>query len=335
MHSGNVRLPRPPRPQGAVPQALDHAHQRGGPPARHVLLPIHQRPEGSPASSSTARSWPTWPCTTPPRSPRSSSRRRPPPPRPEVAPARRHPVLTSAKNPKVASAVRLRKRAFREETRRFLLEGAQAVGEALDAGRLEMLFTTDDADPLAVRAQAGRGRDASRRRRRRPPPHLHRHPTGGRRGRGVPRCRAREPPRRRASTEGDGCVALLHEVRDPGNAGTVLRSADAAGAGGVVFSETSVDVYNPKTVRASAGSVFHLPVVRGAATLETIEPRQGARRPRARDGRRGRRPTCIDTDLSGPVIFVFGNEAQGLPDDVVAVGRRRASACPSPAGRNR
>ena len=66
----------------------------------------------------------------------------------------------------------------------------------------------------------------------------------------------------------DGCVAILHEVRDPGNAGTVLRSADAAGAGGVVFTSSSVDAYNPKTVRSSAGSIFHLPIVRGEATAD-------------------------------------------------------------------
>src|SRR2546428_7945239 len=68
----------------------------------------------------------------------------------------------------------------------------------------------------------------------------------------------------------EGCVAVLHEVRDPGNAGTLLRSADAAGASGVVFTQTSVDLYNPKTVRASAGSLFHLPVVRGAATADAV-----------------------------------------------------------------
>ena len=56
----------------------------------------------------------------------------------------------------------------------------------------------------------------------------------------------------------------------------MLRSVDAAGAGGIVFSETSVDVYNPKTVRASAGSVFHVPVVRGASTIDAIARAKGA-----------------------------------------------------------
>ncbi len=69
----------------------------------------------------------------------------------------------------------------------------------------------------------------------------------------------------------DGCIAILHEVRDPGNAGTVLRSADAAGADGVVFTASSVDPYNPKTVRSSAGSIFHLPIVRGEDTGSSVQ----------------------------------------------------------------
>ena len=73
-------------------------------------------------------------------------------------------------------------------------------------------------------------------------------------------------------------VVLLANVRDPGNAGTVLRTADAAGADGVIFSDASVDPYNSKCVRASAGSVFHLPVVVGrpvrqaAAALRRCRP---------------------------------------------------------------
>ena len=111
------------------------------------------------------------------------------------------------------------------------------------------------------------------------------------------------------------CVAVLHAVRDPGNAGTVVRSADAAGAAAVVFSADSVDVYNPKTVRASAGSLFHLPVVREAETSEAIEHLRA----------RGLRILAMDAagdadlfelDLADPVAFVFGNEAWGLPEEV-------------------
>ena len=86
-----------------------------------------------------------------------------------------------------------------------------------------------------------------------------------------------------------GAVAVLHEVRDPGNAGTILRSADAAGAAGVVFAGSSVDAYNPKAVRASAGSIFHVPVVRDVATEDAlaVTSREGLRR--RRDGHARRR----------------------------------------------
>jgi TrmH family RNA methyltransferase len=112
-----------------------------------------------------------------------------------------------------------------------------------------------------------------------------------------------------------GCVALLHAVRDPGNAGTILRSADGAGAGAVVFSSESVDLYNPKAVRASAGSLFHLPVVRSVATAAAVETlRARGMRILAMDARGS--ADLFECDLDEPVVFVLGNEAWGLPDDV-------------------
>ena len=90
-----------------------------------------------------------------------------------------------------------------------------------------------------------------------------------------------------------GLVLVLHDVRDPGNAGTIIRSADAAGVSAVIFSGQSVDPFNPKTLRASAGSVFHVPVcvspledalayfsAAGARTLATVV-RGGDESPRA------------------------------------------------------
>jgi TrmH family RNA methyltransferase len=110
-------------------------------------------------------------------------------------------------------------------------------------------------------------------------------------------------------------VIVCVELRDPGNLGTVLRSAEAAGAGGVVCCEGSVDVYNPKCVRASAGAVFHVPVVAGGEARSVLAQfgdwdvrRLGSR---ARDGQ------AVDAvDLTVPTAFVLGNEAHGLPDAV-------------------
>jgi TrmH family RNA methyltransferase len=117
-------------------------------------------------------------------------------------------------------------------------------------------------------------------------------------------------------------VALLANVRDPGNAGTVLRTADAAGAQAVVFADASVDPYNGKCVRASAGSLFHLPVVAGARLEEAVAAMRAAGlRIVAADGRTGRPLDDPDVQarLSEPTAWMFGNEAWGLPPDLVAL----------------
>lgn len=220
-------------------------------------------------------------------------------------------MITSPKNPKVARAVKLKKRAFREQERRFLVEGSQAVGEAVASGiALEELFHTGEGvegagGPSHHVAEALMGRLTS---------------TVTPQGL-VAVAPFVDVPIEEVSAEA-GCVALLANVRDPGNAGTILRSADAAGAGAVVVSDASVDLYNPKTVRASAGSLFHLPVVRNVGIPEAVEHLRErgftilATTPEAEE-------SLWATDLSGPSAFLFGNEAWGLPEDVAALADRR------------
>ncbi len=106
------------------------------------------------------------------------------------------------------------------------------------------------------------------------------------------------------------------EMQDPGNAGAVLRSACASGAGAVVFSAGSVDVFNPKTVRSSAGALFHIPVVAGEPHPEDVLDelgRWGLRRVGA-VAAGGRDYT--QEDLARPFALVLGNEARGLPDSL-------------------
>lgn len=112
-----------------------------------------------------------------------------------------------------------------------------------------------------------------------------------------------------------GFMVVCVDVRDPANAGTVLRSAEAAGASGVVFCHGTVDVYNPKTVRASAGSVFHVPVVAGGSPVEVLDEVAGwGVRRLATLARSG---AAYDTvDLRSPVAIVVGNEANGLPAEI-------------------
>lgn len=112
-------------------------------------------------------------------------------------------------------------------------------------------------------------------------------------------------------------VVVCAGLRDPGNAGVVLRSAQAAGVDGLVCCHESVDLYNPKTVRASAGALFHLPVVvegEAAGVLEQIGG-WGIRR-MAAVAHGGQ--DYSEVDMAGKVAFVFGNEANGLDSDVVS-----------------
>jgi TrmH family RNA methyltransferase len=225
-------------------------------------------------------------------------------------------VLTSAKNQKVVAAVRLKKRTLREEEHRFLVEGAQAVAEALaEDGRLLALFVSDELDPLAVRARQA----------------------------GVPVDQVSERVMERLTSTvtpqgvvgiapfvdvgideltSPGPVAILHEVRDPGNAGAILRSADAAGAAGVVFAGSSVDAYNPKSVRASAGSIFHVPVVRGVGTDDALSSLRAQGFAVIAMDMHGDED-LFEAELPRSSAFVFGNEAHGLPSEILEAADHR------------
>lgn len=106
----------------------------------------------------------------------------------------------------------------------------------------------------------------------------------------------------------DGFVLVGAQIADPGNAGTMIRSAEAAGAAAVVFTPGSVDPFNPKVVRATTGSLFRVPVAESSLddigdagyTLVATSSHHGE--------------VYTETDLRGPVALVFGNEAHGLPD---------------------
>jgi len=117
-------------------------------------------------------------------------------------------------------------------------------------------------------------------------------------------------------------VVVLANVRDPGNAGTVLRTADAAGADGVIFADASVDPYNSKCVRSSAGSLFHLPIVVGVPLADAVAGlRQAGLAVLAADGSADTRLDDLEVAgrLASPTVWVFGNEAWGLPPDLRAL----------------
>ncbi len=227
------------------------------------------------------------------------------------------PELTSTRAARVKAAQRLTKRAFRTRDRKFLAEGPQAVREALDrAGTVHEVFVTRDAaerhaDLVTAAEAAGT------------PVHLVSGevmsaltqtvtPQGM-----VAVCALLDQPLPDVLATAPRLLAVLAHARDPGNAGTVIRAADAAGAGGVLLTGDSVDPYNGKCVRASAGSLFHLPVAVGGRVEDDLPALRGAGlRVLAADGH-----ADLDLDaatdsglLDGATAWVFGNEAWGLPD---------------------
>jgi TrmH family RNA methyltransferase len=238
-------------------------------------------------------------------------------------------VYVGTHSPRLKAARRLAKRAFRDRERAFLAEGPQAVAEAFayqtgitdlfvtaaargkhaelvdaiaaagipvhlvnDAVMSELAQTITPQGLLALCGFVDVTLDKA----------LH---SGGAHGAVAPKL-----------------IAVLVNVRDPGNAGTVLRAADAAGAGAVIFADASVDPYNSKCVRASAGSLFHLPVVVGIRLAEMVgELRAAGLRVVAADGRAGRSldEPDVTARLAEPTAWLFGNEAWGLPPELVAL----------------
>jgi TrmH family RNA methyltransferase len=230
--------------------------------------------------------------------------------------------LTSVRSPRIKAARQLAKRAMRERARSFLAEGPQAVGEALaNGGVVTQLFLT-----AAARGRHG-GLAAQARRQG-----AEVHTVSGEvmadlaqtiTPQGVLAvCRFVDVPLTRLAAAAPRLAVVLANVRDPGNAGTVLRTADAAGAAGVIFSDASVDAYNSKCVRASAGSIFHLALVVGGQVADMVAGLRGAGlRVLAADGTTGRPLDEIEPLglLREPTAWLFGNEAWGLPAEVAAL----------------
>jgi RNA methyltransferase, TrmH family len=227
-------------------------------------------------------------------------------------------VITSPANPAVKAARKLARRHGRARAGdAFLVEGPQAIVEALP--RLQRLFVTAEtharhaeliaaahehgADALTVTSEVLDDLASTVT------------------PQGIVGVATLVEPDLSTLLADARLLVVLHQVRDPGNAGTALRNADAAGADGVIFTRGSVDPRNAKAVRASTGSVFHLPVVDDVAFGDLADACNAAGirlLGLAGDGT----ADYTTADLAGRVALVFGNEAHGLP----AAARDRCDA---------
>ena len=210
----------------------------------------------------------------------------------------------------------LRDPRARDAEQAFVVEGPRAVKGALDRGAaLEHLYLGPGAD-RAFSELVGRARDAGVQASElkegvlerlgstvTPQPVLAVAP--------IPACDPSAP------APGDSFVLLGAELADPGNVGTLLRSAEAAGAAAIWLSRGSVDAYNPKVVRASAGAIFGIPIVEGRPIVEALEALAALGRVRVGTRASGGTP-FHEAALGGPVAFVLGNEARGLGPELDA-----------------
>ena len=234
-------------------------------------------------------------------------------------------MLENPRSPRVRAVAKLAKKAARVESGFFLLEGPQAVAEALtfrpqlvvelyatpsaldrhpdiaeaaDTTDVDVEFVTEEVlDSMADTVT----------------------PQGF-----VAVCRQFPTALKDIFAAGPRLVAILEEVRDPGNAGTIIRAADAAGADAVVFSGRTVDLYNPKVVRSSTGSIFHLPVAVGADLGNVLERARAAGLSVIAADVKGDDLLSARNDgvLAQPTAWLFGNEAHGLPDEQLELADR-------------
>ncbi|SCL73740.1 TrmH family RNA methyltransferase [Micromonospora peucetia] len=230
------------------------------------------------------------------------------------------------RTPRVAAARRLQRRRDREAAGRFLAEGPQAVREALARpGVVTELFGTpaalDRHAELAARAAAA---DV-------PVSEVTDEALAALAETVAPQglvavCRHLDVPLEQALAAGPRLVAVLAEIRDPGNAGTVLRTADAAGAAAVVFAGEAVDPYNGKCVRASAGSLFHVDVVRAPDPVGVVAALRAAGLTvfaTTGYGEDDLDDLGDDGRLATPTAWLFGSEAHGLPERLTAAADAR------------
>ncbi|MEQ4302051.1 RNA methyltransferase [Plantactinospora sp. B6F1] len=235
------------------------------------------------------------------------------------------PLFTS-RTPRIVAARRLHRRRERDTTGRFLAEGPQAVREALAVPGVPVeLFgtpagldryadladtaaragvpvsaVTDDALAALTETVAPQGIVAV--------------------------CSRLDVSIGTALDRGPRLVAVLAEIRDPGNAGTVLRTADAAGAGAVVFAGDAVDPYNGKCVRSSAGSLFHLDLVRAADPADVVVALRTAGLTVLAASGYGETDLDELADSGGlarPTAWLFGSEAHGLPAELAGTADAR------------
>ena len=228
--------------------------------------------------------------------------------------------LTGLQNPVVKAAAELKQKKYRTQNGLYLAEGLRTAEEAVAYKAVETLFyvATDDDRTIRLLEDAAMQNiklvcvnenvmkkiaDTET-------------PQGI-----IAVCKMRQPKLENLLASGK-MLLVLDRVGDPGNIGTMLRTADAAGIGGLVLLKGCADIYAPKTVRSSMGSLFHIPVLSGVSEQEFVSA--------AKKAGYDLLVTCLDgadnlykADLSGRIAFVMGNEAGGVSETLLEKADKR------------
>lgn len=228
--------------------------------------------------------------------------------------------LTGLQNPLVKAAAELKQKKYRQQRGEFLAEGLRTAEEAVAFKAAQQIFYTATEDERTLRlleqaaalqvklvcvSEAVMKKIADTET-----------PQGI-----IAVCRMQEKPLEQLLASGK-LLLVLDRVGNPGNIGTMLRTADAAGVGGIVLLKGTADIYAPKTVRASMGSLFHVPILSGVAEQEFIDNAKKAGYQllvTALDGA----DNLYQADLKGGLAFVMGNEAGGVSTTLLQQADKR------------
>lgn len=229
----------------------------------------------------------------------------------------------SERNPRVVSAVKLHRAAQRRKTGQFLAEGANAVTAALETGRVRELFYSAVAAEREHELVAGAAASGVRTTMVSDRAAQHLGETVTAPGL-VAVCDLVDVPLADILDDGPRMLAVPVEIAEPGNAGTLIRVADAVGADGVLLAGDTVDPHNGKCVRASAGSLFHVPIARERDVTATLDALDAAGITLLATTATGELALDDADDVfAGPVAWLFGNEAHGLDPAVAARAHHR------------
>ncbi len=242
-------------------------------------------------------------------------------PRPEGPCAPRPDVIDNPGSQRVTRVAALARRGMRTRHGRFLVEGPQGVREAVThvPGHVRDLYVTEAAAQRHADVLA-EARDASLYTHRVTDQVMAAMSTDAQGLLAVVSTEVLTPAARLDEVlAGARLVAVLTEAQDPGNAGTIIRAADAAGADAVVLARGSVEATNPKVVRATAGSLFHLPVISGLDLTEVVEAlHEAGLTVLAADARGDNDLFGADALLARPGAWLLGNEARGLGPEALS-----------------